>query len=148
MDCTARATNWKNWTSWCERFNFNTFLTGTLKKQHAHVLMAFAARVRASTFGHDRQIGCQSVPTALCHAAQTFVLANRGDPRSDLNSPDLGLAFTRLYHSYKNKDPAPKPQLALLMSVIEDVMKTEGASLSPKDQALADLVALAFFFLL
>jgi hypothetical protein len=38
--------------------------------------------------------------------------------------------------------------LALPISVIEDVMKNEGASLDPKDQALADLVVLAFFFLL
>ena len=148
MDCTARATNWKNWTSWCERFKFNTFLDGTPKEQHAHVLMAFAARVHAGAFGHGRQIGCQSVATALSHIAQTSVLANRGDPRSDLYSPDLGLAFIRLYHSYKNKDLAPKPQLALLISVIEDVMKNEGASQSPKDQALADLVVLTFFCLL
>ena len=147
-DCTARATNWKNWTSWCDRFNFNPFLTGTPKEEHAHVLMAFAARVRAGAFGHGRQVGCQSVATALRHVAQTFVLAHRGDPRSDLYSPELGLAFTRLYHSYKNEDPAPKPQLALPVSVIEDVMKNEGASQSPKDQALADLVVLAFFFLL
>jgi hypothetical protein len=63
-------------------------------------------------------------------------------------SPELSLAFTRLYHSYKNEDPAPKPQLALPISVIDDVMANEGASTDPKDRALADLVVRAFFFLL
>jgi hypothetical protein len=34
------------------------------------------------------------------------------------------------------------------MSVIEDAMNNEGVSIDPKDQALADLVVLAFLFLL
>jgi hypothetical protein len=148
VDGQARATSWRNWSSWCTRFNFNTFLVGTPKEHQSHVLMAFAARVRSGAFGNGRQIGCQSVATALRHISQTFVLANYGDPRRELYSPELGLAFTRLFNSYRNEDPAPKPQLALPISVIEDVMKNEGASQSPKDQALADLVVLAFFFLL
>ena len=76
MDCAARATNWRNWSFWCRCFNFSTFLIGTPKEQHAHVLMAFAARVPAGTFGNGKQIGCQSVATALRHVVQTFVLAN------------------------------------------------------------------------
>jgi hypothetical protein len=134
---------------WCSRFNFNKFLLGTPREQHAHVLMAFAVRARSGTFGKNgKQVGCQSVATALRHVSQTFVLASYGDPRREIYSPKLSLAFTRLYNSYRNEDPPPKPQLALPISVIEDVMKNEGASLDPKDQALADLVILAFFFLL
>ena len=102
MDCTARATNWRNWSSWCRRFNFNTFLVGTPREQHAQVLMTFAARVRAGASGNGKQIGCQSVATALLatalalrHVSQTFVLANRCGPRRDLYSPKLDLAFTR-----------------------------------------------------
>lgn len=148
VDGRARATHWRNWSSWCRRFNFDTFLVGTPRTQHAHVLMAFAARVRSGAFGNGKQVGCQSVATALRHVSQTFVLASYGDPRREIYSPELGLAFTRLYNSYRTEDPAPKPQLALPISVIEDVMKHEGASASPKDQALADLVVLAFFFLL
>jgi hypothetical protein len=110
--------------------------------------MAFAAKVRAGAFGQGRQVGCQSVATALRHVAQTFVLAGYPDPRSGLTGPELGLAFTRLFHSYKAEDPAPRPQLALPVSVFQDIMTHEGASLAPKDKALADLVVIAFFFLL
>jgi hypothetical protein len=112
------------------------------------MLMAFAARVPSRAFGNGKQIGCQSVATALRHVSQTFVLAKYGDPRRYIYSLELSLAFTRLCHSYRNEDPAPKPQLALPVSVIEDVMKNEGAAPAPKDQVLADLVVLAFFFLL
>jgi hypothetical protein len=78
--------------------------------------MAFAARVRAGAFGNSRQIGCQAVAMALRHVAQVFVRANYDDPQGK-SGPELGLAFTRLYHSYRNENPAPRPQLALPVSV-------------------------------
>jgi hypothetical protein len=148
VDGKARATHWHNWSAWCSCFNFNKFLLGTPREQHAHMIMAFAARVRSVAFGNGKQVGCQSVATALRHVSQTLVLASYGDPRREIYCPELSLAFTRLDNSYRTEDPAPKPQLALPISVIEDVMKNEDASLDPKDQALADLVVLAFFFLL
>jgi hypothetical protein len=75
-------------------------------------------------------------------------LASHADPRKGLASPELGLAFARLYHSYREEDPAPKPQLALPVSVFQNIMETEGASVDPKQRAMADLVVIAFFFLL
>jgi hypothetical protein len=112
------------------------------------VLMAFAARVRAGAFGKGRQVGCQAIATALRHVSQAFVLASFADPRSGDTGPKLGLAFTRLYHNYKNEDPAPRPQLALPVSVFEDIVRHEGTSVNPKDRTAADLVVIAFFFLL
>jgi hypothetical protein len=76
-------------------------------------------------------------------------LASFDDPRrGSAVGTELGLAFTRLYNSYKNEDPAPRPQLALPISVFQDIMQHEGASIDPKDRAAADLVVIAFFFLL
>jgi hypothetical protein len=149
VDAAARASNWNNWCAWCTRFSVDKFLVGTPQPEHIHALMAFSAKVRAGAFGQGRQIGCQSVATALRHVAQTFVLANYPDPRSGPTAgSELGLAFTRLFHSYRAEDPAPRPQLALPVSVFQDAMTHEGASLDPKAIALADLVVIAFFFLL
>jgi hypothetical protein len=147
VDGAARKTHWRNWCTWCTRFGFDNFLTNVSQPQQAHVLMAFAARVRAGAFGNGRQIGCQAVATTLRHVAQAFVLANYDDPRGK-SGPELGLVFTRLYHSYRNEDPAPRPQLALPISVFQDIMRNEGASIDPKERAVADLVVIAFFFLL
>jgi hypothetical protein len=122
---------------------FDKFLVDTPQPQpqRAHVLMAFAARVHAGALeSKGRQIGCQAVSTALRHVAQAFVLASYADPRSGLAGPEIGLAFTRLYHSYRQEDPVPRPQLALPVSVFQDMMGQEGASLDPKDRAVADLV--------
>jgi hypothetical protein len=147
VDGAARTTHWRNWGTWCSRFGFDKFLTNVPQPQQSHVLMAFAARVRAGAFGNGRQIGCQAVATALHHVAQAFVLANYDDPRGK-SGPKLGLAFTRLYHSYRNEDPAPRPQLALPVSAFQDVMSHEGTSIDPKELIVADLVVIAFFFLL
>ena len=133
------------------------FLVFQVQLQHLHCRDSpGATRPRAHGFrccpSPFRLVGCQSVSMTLHHVAQTFVLANHGDPQSELlYSPKLGLAFVTqpaLSQLYKNNDPAPKPQLALPISVIEDVMQHEDRSRDPKDEALADLVALAFFFLL
>ena len=147
VDGTARATHWNNWCAWCTQFHFDKFLADVPQAQHIHVLMAFAARVRSGAFGQGRQIGSQSVATALRHVAQAFVLASHPDPRGH-RGHELGLAFTRLYSSYKNEDPAPRPQLALPISVFQDIMQHEGASADARHRAAADLVVIAFFFLL
>jgi hypothetical protein len=148
VDAKARASNWKHWCAWCKHFGFDKFLVDEPPPQQTHILLAFAARVRAGAFGHGRQVGSQSVKTALRHVAQTFVLPSYADPRGGLAGPELRLAFSRLCHSYRNEDPAPRPQLALPVSVFQDIMANEGASLDPKVRAMADLVVIAFFFLL
>ena len=43
VDGPVHATNTHNWVSWCSCFNFNTFLVGTCRKQHAHLHMTFTA---------------------------------------------------------------------------------------------------------
>jgi hypothetical protein len=53
----------------------------------------------------------------------TPILASYADPRSGLAGPELRLAFTRLYHSYRNEDPALQPQLALTVSVFQNIVE-------------------------
>jgi hypothetical protein len=71
-----------------------------------------------------------------------------GNPQSRQDGQGPGLTFTRfLYHSYREEDPGPKLKLALPISVFENILHHEGASINPKDQAMVDLMVLAFFFL-
>jgi hypothetical protein len=105
--------------------------------------MAFpAARVHSGAFGEGRQIGRQ----APCRGPSLCSGQLRPDPQSDLAGPEIGLAsFTCLYHSYRQEKPVPRLLLALSVSVFQDIMKHEGASLDPKDRALTDLVVLIAF---
>jgi hypothetical protein len=50
--------------------------------------------------------------------------------------------------SYKDDDPAPKPQLALPVPVIQTAASRYEQHHSPRHRAISDLVCMAFFFLL
>ena len=113
------------------------------------MFLAFAAAIRTGTFTRCGQVaGHQTVATTLRHVAQTFVLDGQPDPRKDGPGQELSLAFKRLFAAYRSEDPAPKPELALPVSVFLDIIAHEGASGKPKEQALADLIVMAFFCLI
>jgi integrase len=80
--------------------------------------------------------------------AQTIVLAGYADPRRSYGCKDLDLPFSRLMKTYKCDDPAPQPQLALPARAIRCVTEHYYSKNTPPATALADLITIAFFFLL
>jgi hypothetical protein len=88
------------------------------------------------------------VEKAMRHVAQTLVLAGFDDPRRTYGSKELDLPFRHLLKSYKEQDPAPKPQLALPVATVERAGAFHQAPDTPLTRATADLVTTAFFFLL
>jgi hypothetical protein len=111
-------------------------------------LLAFAARVRTGIFGKAVQVGFQSVEKALRHVAQTLLLAGYDDPRWTYGAKELDLPFRHLLKGYKEADPASKPQLALPVITIERAGAYHQAPHDALTRATADLVTIAFFFLL
>jgi hypothetical protein len=92
------------------------------------------------------QVG--SVLAALHHVGQTFELAGHPDPRRPPSSKELHLAIPRLLSTYRNANPATESHIALPVEVIADVMKHEGVLDSPGVRAAADLILVAFYYLL
>jgi hypothetical protein len=88
------------------------------------------------------------VEKALRHVAQTLQLAGYDDPRKTYGSKELDLLFRHLLKSYKDDDPAPKPQLALPVPVIQTASSRYEPHYSPRNRAISDLLCMAFFFLL
>jgi hypothetical protein len=81
--------------------------------------------------------------------AQTRVLAGFPDPRRNYGGRELDLPFSRMIKTMRYSDPVPRPQLALPASCITAAAAARfhnGATL--KQQAVADLISVAFFFLL
>jgi hypothetical protein len=111
-------------------------------------LLAFAARVRTGIFGNAIQVGFQSVEKALRHVAQTLLLVGFDDPRRTYGAKDLDLPFRHLLKSYRHQDPAPQPQLALPVTTVERAGSYYQAPNTARTRATADLVTIAFFFLL
>jgi hypothetical protein len=131
VDNEVRRTGWNNWATYAQQGGgVDPWLRTQSKSQKQAYLLAFAARVRTGIFGRAVQVGHQSVEKALRHVAQTLVMAGFDDPRRSHGANDLDLPFRHLLASYKTQNPAPKPQVALPVSVV-----VEYARLNPHVRA-------------
>ena len=148
VDDRVQAKNWDHWLEYCSDARRDPYLQDSSATIQQHLLIGFAARNRRGYYGRGLQVGTQTPETALRHVAQTIVLAGYPDPRRSYGSTDLDLPFSRLLKSYKSDDPAPKPQLALPIRAIEGIVKFYWAKQTQAASAIADLLTIAFFFLL
>ena len=81
--------------------------------------------------------------------AQAFVLEGYPDPRRTDASSDLALPFTHLLKSFRDRDAAPKPQVALPVHAIALAAAARNdPNASPREIATAHLIVMAFYFLL
>jgi hypothetical protein len=111
------------------------------------VLLTFAVAVQEGKYGLGSQIQVQSVLVALQAVAQKYVLDGHCDPRR--TSPaqhSLNLPISRLLKKFKDEDPPPQPKLAIPVSTIQAIITKYNFSLHYA--AVADLVVVAFFYLL
>jgi hypothetical protein len=148
VDDKVQAKNWDDWIEFCSDARRDPYLLDSDKPIQQQLLIAFAARVRRGYYGRGRQVQAQTPETALRHVAQTIVLAGYDNPRRSFGSKDLDLPFSKLLCSYKTQDPVPKPQLALPVGAIQCAVDFYENKKTPLAQAIADLLAIAFFFLL
>jgi hypothetical protein len=143
-----RAKNWQSWLEFCSDARCDPYLQQTEKSVQQNLLIGFTARVRRGYFGRGLTVQAQTPETALRHVAQTIVLAGYANQQRSYGSKDLDLPFSRLMKTYKCDDPAPQPQLALPARAIWCIADHYLAKHTPRDTALADLLMIAFFFLL
>jgi hypothetical protein len=142
------AKHWESWLEFCGDARRDPYLLNCSKPIQQQLLLGFAARVWRGYYGRGAQVQAQTPETALRHVAQTLVLNGYPDPRRSYGSKDLDLSFSRLLRSYKTNDPAPKPQLALPVRAIQCAVDHYTHQGTPKACAIADLLTIAFFFLL
>jgi hypothetical protein len=148
VDDQLQAKNWDSWLEFCSDARQDPYLVGCPKPIQQQLLIGFAARMRRGYYGRGRQVNAQTPETALRHISQTIVLAGYPDPRRSYGAKDLDLPFSRLLKTYKTADPAPKPQLALPIRAIQCIASHYRTNPSPRAQVIADLLTIAFFFLL
>jgi hypothetical protein len=145
VDGAERIRSWNAWT------DHNLSLYGSRASDHGQAttdkLLTFAVAVREGKYGLGSPVKVQSVERALRHVAQKFVLDGHPDPRkSSAAQQSLDLPIARLIKSYRDSDPPPEPKLALPISTITAI--ATHYNWSPHLEAVADLVTIAFFFLL
>ena len=149
VDNAARTTSWRWWDRYCTECGTDPWLRDTTPATRCQLLLGFAARTRTGSFGKGRQVGAQTVEKALRHVAQAFVLEGYPDPRRTGAGSDLALPFTHILKSFRDRDPAPKPQVALPVHAIDlAAAARNNPTASPRETATAHLIVMAFYFLL
>jgi hypothetical protein len=110
-------------------------------------LLTFAVAVREGKYGLGNQVKVQSVAKALWLVSQNLVLDGHPDPRRASPAQQaLDLPLSRLLKRYSNEDSPAEPKLAIPISTITSIAKNYRWTLHIS--AVADLVIIAFFYLL
>jgi hypothetical protein len=142
---SKQALSWSRFTTYLQSIGiFDPYLT-TFPKDHQHrILGAFGQVIRESRFHTKQHHPCksESVRAAMDHVAQAYRLANRPDPRLDIDGKPAFILQWQL-KGYKNTDPPEKQQVAITASVLREFYKL---SLSTIDKAQCELFIGAFFF--
>jgi hypothetical protein len=111
------------------------------------MLLTFAVAVQEGKYGLGCQVKVQSVAVVLQSVTQKYVLDGHPDPHQASPAQHaLNLPIARILKRFDDKDPAPEPKLAVPVSTISAI--TSGYHFTRHHSAAADMVVIAFFYLL
>ena len=117
--------------------------------ERLHLFLAFAASLREGRFHGGKPASSSTIERSLRFCGQ--VLASRGfaDPRRITQSDkQLDPAVTQYLRACSTSDPAPKRQQAIPASTVRRLAHHYASSADPAARTAANLVTVAFFFLL
>ena len=143
----TRKKYWEHWSGYCARFAIDPFLSNESKLQQIIILAGFAARVRTGTYGHGNQVKVQTVTEALAAISKTIELVGEQSP--GYQAPNqYKLPLERLVEGFRREDPPAIPQLAVPVTVPNECQAFAEGQSDPGICATADLITIAFYYLL
>jgi hypothetical protein len=150
--CSGRAqgtiTHWGAWRLFCGELGLDPFLKTFENK--IPFLQVFLERVRSGELAaKGDKIKSRSTEDYLRSVAQTFLSVGEDDPR--LNTANkIDFRIQRMLQAWKKQDPPPNRVKPIPIAVIRRICAIAKA-LPPNSallQAIADMIIIAFFFLL
>ena len=152
----VRLRYWTHWSNYIHRNHphLDPFLRGVEDPTRVDILSGFARFVREGHAGRGHQVRAGSVQAALCAVGQAFELDCRANPLYQKGAYGTYWRYLRsIIDCYKNEDPATSPKLAVPVKITEHLLTThrhKAQALGPnaRREAIADLINIAFYFLL
>ena len=144
---SSTVTAWDKWIEFTNDLGVDPFLQAFPDK--IPFLQVFAQRVHSGELAASgNPIRARSVEDYIRMVGQTFLHVGSNDPR--LNSAHLiDFRLQRTIAAWKKSDPPPKRVKPVPIQVIQRIANTAYSSFSsPLCKAIADMIVLAFFFLL
>lgn len=139
-------THWAVWVDFCTSLAVDPLLSNI--EDPVVLFQVFLHRYRTGAIApRGKPVLSRSVEDALRSVGQTFAQLGSPDPRfTDQGRMDFRIQ--RQLAAYKKKDPPPKRVKPVPVQVIHWIMAAALIGNQAENLAVADMVALAFFFLL
>ena len=142
----AANTHWQLWVDFCTSLAVHPLLADIADP--IALQQVFLHRYRTGAIAPSgRQVRSRTVEDALRSVAQTFAALGAKDPRKDAHGA-IDFRIQRQLRSYAKADPPPHRVKPLPPRVFEAVLVTAIADANVANLAIADMIAIAFFFLL
>jgi len=145
---SSAAGAWALWVDFTSDLGLDPFLQAFQDK--IPFLQVFAQRLRSGELApKGNPIRARTVEDYLRHVAQTYLRVGALDPRLSANHA-IDFRLTRTWRAWKSADPAPtrvKPVPITVIRRIATLALTTRAA-DPFFIAVADMIIIAFFFLL
>lgn len=144
---SAANTHWRVWTDFCTQLAIDPLLQDV--PDPMALLQVFCHRYRTGAIAPNRHpVRARTAENALRSVGQTFAAMGTHDPRLTPGG-NLDFRLARQLRHYKIEDPPPHRVKPLPVTVLRWLLHhTHTSTTRPSDHAIADMIALAFFFLL
>jgi hypothetical protein len=143
---SAANTHWEKWLEFTSVLGQDPLLKTVEDK--IPYLQVFLHRVRHGIYAANQgPVRARSAEDYIRSIGQTYLELGEQDPR--MNSHDnLDFRLARMIKSYKKKDPPPNRVKPVPIAVIRRISRIAYAGNSQNQHAIADMIIIAFFFLL
>ena len=139
-------THWSKWIEFTDLLGIDPLLK-TIKDK-VPILQVFLRRVRTGRLAQNKHpIQSRSAEDYVRSVAQTFLSLGAPDPRLNSNG-DTDFRLTRQLKCYSKADPPPNRVKPVPIMVIRHILQIAHSGNSTFQQGVADMICLAFFFLL
>ena len=142
----AALSHWNLWVTFCTTLGLDPTLQGF--QDPVPFLQVFMYRYRLGTIAPSRrQVRSRTVEDAVRSIGQTFASVGSSDPRIT-STGQIDFRIQRQLSCYTKQDPPPNRVKPIPVPILMHTMATAAATANLYLQAVAQMIAIAFFFLL
>jgi hypothetical protein len=143
----AADSHWRNWTEFCHTLQVDPFLQDI--SDPIILFQVYLQRYRTGAIAPSgKPVRARTVEDSLRAIGQTFASLGASDPRRDSHG-SIDFRIQRQLRGYSRLDPPPNRVKPIPVQIIRHVMALAVAvTATSYIQAVADMICLAFFFLL
>jgi hypothetical protein len=144
---TAATTYWNIWSNFRLQHNLEPYITQG--SDAIYWLQIFAVRVRNGWLSaSNNPVQADTVADALTHVGMAHTMVNQQDPCLVPGSTALHPRLTRILNGFRKEDSAPSRVLPIPVQVLQRAAAIALLQNTALSLGAADLIWLAFFFLL